>query len=316
MSATPGTHRHVSSVRRRLAAIAILLIVVTAGSAVAMYRMSSSRDPKVESDDMTTQTVQTTPSPTLEGIAAESRRLLAASLESTSPQEPAATDTQAPELAAQPQPTSPGFTVCIDPGHQQRADLRLEPIGPGSSTMKERCRGGTTGNETSIAEYRLTLIIAKALASELAARGIGVVLTRDTHDANISNKERAEFAAAHGADLFLRLHLDGATDRHVRGALTLYPAVNEWTGPIADRSLAAAKIIHHQYIAGTGLADRGLVARTDISGFNWSTVPAVLVELAMLTNHEDEALAVDPAFQARMARALADGVIAFRDANQ
>ena len=35
--------------------------------------------------------------------------------------------------------------VVIDPGHQQKANLNLEPIGPGATTQKYKVTDGTTG---------------------------------------------------------------------------------------------------------------------------------------------------------------------------
>lgn len=37
------------------------------------------------------------------------------------------------------------FLVVIDPGHQQKANLNLEPIGPGATTQKYKVTDGTTG---------------------------------------------------------------------------------------------------------------------------------------------------------------------------
>lgn len=37
------------------------------------------------------------------------------------------------------------FLVVIDPGHQQKANLNLEPVGPGATTQKYKVTDGTTG---------------------------------------------------------------------------------------------------------------------------------------------------------------------------
>ena len=46
---------------------------------------------------------------------------------------------------SRPSPPAVQAVVSIDPGHQGRANLAKEPVGPGSSTMKEKVRGGSTG---------------------------------------------------------------------------------------------------------------------------------------------------------------------------
>ena len=37
------------------------------------------------------------------------------------------------------------FTVCIDPGHQEKGDPKGEPIAPGSGNKKPRVSSGTAG---------------------------------------------------------------------------------------------------------------------------------------------------------------------------
>ena len=100
-----------------------------------------------------------------------------------------------------------GHIVCIDPGHQAKGDSKMEPNGPGSSTMKARVTGGTKGTTTGIFEYQLNLTVADELRDELTRRGYRVYMTRDSHNVNISNKERAEYATSVGAEITVRIHL-------------------------------------------------------------------------------------------------------------
>ena len=60
-----------------------------------------------------------------------------------------------------------------------------------------------------------------------------------------------------------------------------------------------------------GFPDRGLQERSDITGFNWADVPAILVEVGFMTNPtEDRALAT-AAYRERAARGLCRGVLRF-----
>jgi N-acetylmuramoyl-L-alanine amidase len=204
--------------------------------------------------------------------------------------------------------TSGGLVICIDPGHQAQSDLSPEPIGPGASETKERVRGGATGTTTKIPEYEVVLQIASNLKAELEERGYTVVLTRDTNDVNISNAERAQMANEAQADLFIRIHADGSTDPSVAGISTLYPGPNQWTKPIVTPSENAARSIQEAVIASTGAVSRGVVARTDLSGFNWCTVPAVLVECGFMSNAVEDRLLASPHYQTKLAAGIAAGV--------
>ena len=60
--------------------------------------------------------------------------------------------------------------------------------------MKARVTSGATGVASGVKEHELTLEIALLLRTELESRGYTVLLTRETHDVNISNMERAQMA--------------------------------------------------------------------------------------------------------------------------
>ncbi len=203
------------------------------------------------------------------------------------------------------------YVVCIDPGHQAQANLDPEPIGPGSSETKEKVRGGTTGKTTGMPEYQTMLEVSLKLKEALEARGVDVVMTRTANDVDISNAERAEVANQAGADLFVRMHADGSNDASVSGCSTLYAAGNTWVQPIEERSKAAAEDVQTALAAKTGAASRGTVPRSDITGFNWARVPAILVESGFMSNPEEDRLLNTPEYQQRVADGIADGVLIY-----
>nr|WP_246869633.1 N-acetylmuramoyl-L-alanine amidase [Priestia megaterium] len=136
------------------------------------------------------------------------------------------------------------FLVVIDPGHQNRANTAPEPIGPSAKETKMKVTGGTSGVATGKPEYKLTLEASLILGQLLESRGIKVIFTRTTNDVNISNRERAEVANQNTADLFIRIHADGSTDRNVHGLSVLTPANNSpYTKTIFDDSLKASQFI-------------------------------------------------------------------------
>ena len=68
--------------------------------------------------------------------------------------------------------------VVIDPGHDMRANLETEPIGPGSSTRKIKDGGGTSGVVSGLREAELNLRVAFRLRPLLQRAGVRVVMTR------------------------------------------------------------------------------------------------------------------------------------------
>lgn len=204
------------------------------------------------------------------------------------------------------------FVVAIDPGHQAKADPTLEPIGPGSTRLKARVSSGTQSVNTGAPESELVLAIGLQLKDALEAHGIEVVMTRTTQDVNISNSERAQVANAAGADLFVRIHADGATDRSINGILMLYPAnIAGWTDDIAAESKEAASLALEQLLLATGAHDRGLSVRDDITGFNWSDVPVILPEIGLMTNPTEDALLATPEYQAKIVHGLTQAILSY-----
>lgn len=204
-----------------------------------------------------------------------------------------------------------GFVVTIDPGHQSRSDQSPEPIGPGATVTKPRVLGGTTGVSTRIPEYEIALQISMNLKQRLEAAGVKVVMTRQTNDVNVSNAERARIANAAGADLFVRIHADGSPDTSISGISTLYPESNQWTAAIAQPSKRAAELIHAAVISATGAVCRGTIARGDLSGFNHSQVPVVLVESGFMSNPVEDRLLASPHYQDKLAQGITEGIFAY-----
>ncbi|MHB1340404.1 MAG: N-acetylmuramoyl-L-alanine amidase [Coriobacteriia bacterium] len=209
------------------------------------------------------------------------------------------------------QVASARYIVCIDPGHQDKANADPEPVGPGSSKTKAKVTGGATGCTTKQREPDLALSIANRLKTRLEAKGITVVLTRTTGAVDISNAQRAEVANTANADLFVRIHADGNTNGDVRGISTLYPAGNDWVGPITAKSLTAARAVHKATLGTTGAVDRGVVPRADLSGFNWARVPSVLVECGFLSNPVEDKLLATGEYQDKLADGMTRGIMAY-----
>lgn len=210
------------------------------------------------------------------------------------------------------EPAANSHVVVIDPGHQGRGDSSTEPNGPGSSTMKARVAGGTHGTTTGVYEYQLTLAISQQLQAELEKRGYTVYLTRTSHDVNISNMERAQYASSVGADIAVRIHANGSDNASVSGALALAPSSsNPYIAYLSDSSWSLSKCILDTYCAATGMSNQGVTASDTMTGINWSTVPVTILEMGYMTNPTDDTNMENPAYQARMVQGIADGIDAY-----
>ena len=128
----------------------------------------------------------------------------------------------------------------------------------------------------------------------------------------MGNIARAAVANRARADLFLRVHADGSTNRADRGTHTLYPAFQRgWTDDIYAGSRRAAALVQRSLVRRLRSPNRGLAERRDLTGFNWANVPAILVEVGFLTNPTDDRLLTSPSYQERAARGMCEGVLAF-----
>ncbi|WP_336969366.1 N-acetylmuramoyl-L-alanine amidase, partial [Bacillus cereus] len=203
--------------------------------------------------------------------------------------------------------------VVIDPGHQQKANLNLEPIGPGATTQKYKVTDGTTGVVTKKREAVLVLEMAFVLKEKLEAKGMQVLMTRTSQDVDISNKERATLANDHKANLFLRLHADGSENPNQSGFAVLTPAEGSpYTKEIYAESLQISQTIVKKMRENQQVKVNGIKFRDDLSGFNWSKVPGVLLELGFMSNYEEDKKLSDPQYVNSLLQSVTDSVDEYR----
>jgi N-acetylmuramoyl-L-alanine amidase len=201
--------------------------------------------------------------------------------------------------------------ICLDPGHGTPPAIgaQKEQIGPGSHVMKIKDGGGTAG------EAEVNLAIALRARTLLLRAGYRVAMTRTGPTFRYGsggNIARAQFCNVRHAALMLRIHADGSFDHRLHGAFTLFPAYHRgWTDDIYARSLRAARLVQHAVVQATGAKDLGLVPRSDLTGFNWANVPAILVETGFLTNPAERRRLESSAYEWRVARGLTAGVRAY-----
>jgi N-acetylmuramoyl-L-alanine amidase len=198
-----------------------------------------------------------------------------------------------------------GFTVCVDPGHPSETSA------------------GTQSPDGKLSERHVNWVVANDLVPLLRAAGASVVLTKTSERELVTNRRRAEIANAAHANLFLRLHCDAADSS---GLATYYPDrqghVQGHTGPswaIIAASRHAAALFQPAVIAALQgqVANRGVKGESAtgvggrqgaLTGSIFSDVPALTVEMVVLTNPHDYAYIRVPAHQEAMAKALLAGV--------
>jgi N-acetylmuramoyl-L-alanine amidase len=206
---------------------------------------------------------------------------------------------------------APAPLVCLDPGHgtPPAVGRQTEPIGPGSRVLKIKDGGGASG------EAAVALAIARKTRALLLRRGYRVAMTRTGplfRYGNGGNIARAQFCNRRHAALMIRIHADGSTDTSQHGFSTLYPAWHRgWTDDIYGRSLKAARLIRSASVSATRAKNLGLIPRSDLTGFNWANVPAVLVECGFMSNPGERRLLQSSAYKWKVARGLTAGAAAF-----
>jgi len=208
--------------------------------------------------------------------------------------------------------------------------------------------GGDHGTRTpsGLTEKELTLDIARRTGERLAAAGFQVELTRDT-DRRVSLRDRALAANERRADLFVSIHVNWFEDgRANRGIETYYlgpsddPFVTELASlenresgySIADvrrlldsiyadlrqeQSRALAGAVQRRLVEAVReltpeVADRG-VKSAPFLVLVTTEMPAILAEVASLSNDEEARLLGDESYRDRIAVALCDGIRAYSD---
>ncbi len=227
----------------------------------------------------------------------------------TGTEEPAET-VEAEIVTPTPTPEGNGKKIAIDAGHQAHGNSEQEPIGPGASQTKAKVASGTTGRTTGVTEYQLNLDVSLKLRDELEARGYEVYMIREDNDVDISNAERAQLAAESGADILVRIHANGSDNTSVAGALTMAPST---ANPYLSQELIAecqklSQCIITTFCASTGANNQGVYQTDEMSGLNWCSIPATIVEMGYMTNPDEDTRMQTPEYQQQMVTGIADGI--------
>jgi N-acetylmuramoyl-L-alanine amidase len=236
---------------------------------------------------------------------------------------PAASAAPLPVFTAGARPTI--RTIVIDPGH-------------GGEDNGVTGRGGTL-------EKNLTLSISRRVKAVIeGGLGMRVILTHED-DRRIDAEGRVAIANNNKADLFISLHANGSPREAARGASIFTLSLDrfgedarrqsqaerevlpvfgggsreislvEWELAQAahlDQSNSFAAIID-QKLRNIGRLPSVTLQRALIRNLAGANMPAVLIEVGYLSNHDEEKLLTSSDFQNDLAQAITESVVAFRD---
>ena len=230
------------------------------------------------------------------------------------PDTPPVTDTETAEVT-ETEPTVigelEGRVFCIDPGHGDFAEAYTEPIGPGATETKAAFVSGTSGSYQTEAEFNLKM--AYLLKGMLEEKGAEVHMTRSDENAALSNIGRAEFANGLGCDMVVRIHADGSENTSIKGISVLIPAQNQYLNDpyVLSASKNAGQYVLDSMISAAGAENRGLILRDDLTGFNWTKVPCILVECGFMSNPDEDLLLADENYRILLAEGITKGLIEY-----
>lgn len=157
---------------------------------------------------------------------------------------------------------------------------------------------GAVNEETGLRECDVAFTVGKAVEKYLNAAGVETELLQSD-----SLYEICEAANASDSDIFVSIHCNAAEAEEANGTET-------WACAGSYRGSMLASCIQNQIVNALDTTDRGVKTATPgVNGLYVLThtdMPAVLVELAFITNDKDCRMLIDQ--QDELARAIARGV--------
>ncbi|MCS3917927.1 N-acetylmuramoyl-L-alanine amidase [Fervidibacter sacchari] len=182
---------------------------------------------------------------------------------------------------AQNLPAKDRPVAVIDAGHGSLTPLGIIDVGASHYGLKES---------------EIVLDIALRTQRHLEAKGWVVVTTRDGPWTPFTLSQRSKLANSVQADVFVSLHLNSHTSRRAHGLMVFY-----WRPE--DKQLA--EMLQNRLSEKLGLRNRGIKAEP-FAVLVWSPVPAVLIELAFISNRYEARRLSNPQFREKAAKALSD----------
>ncbi|MBR2649459.1 MAG: N-acetylmuramoyl-L-alanine amidase family protein [Sediminibacterium sp.] len=157
---------------------------------------------------------------------------------------------------------------------------------------------GATGVKLQLAEKEYTLLFAKALQKTLKKVGVKqIIMTRNT-DTSFDNKDRILWLQEQNPDFLISLHLNSSVKAEINGVSTYYKHIGY--RPLTQAILNRMLELKLTEFGNIGHFNFALNAPTDF--------PNCLVEIAFLSNEDDEKKIAKPVFHTQVAQKIQLGI--------
>lgn len=171
------------------------------------------------------------------------------------------------------------YTIVLDPGHGND---------PGAVNGKYH-------------EADANLAIAKKVGAKLKAKGYNVKYTR-TKDVHFSLEERCRMSNNWGADIFVSIHCNAATNKEASGIETWrYSSVGRMTKNLAEN-------VQTKLISATGWKNRGVKQSSTLYVLKKTIASAVLVECGFISNDAECKKLFSETWQNKIANGIVRGI--------
>jgi len=157
---------------------------------------------------------------------------------------------------------------------------------------------GAEGIKHHASEKENTLLYAKALEKSLKKLGVKKVIMTRNIDTSFDMKDRILFLQQQNPDFLISLHFNSSDNESVQGVSTFYKYIG--FRPLSQHLLKRMLELKLNEFGNIGSFNFGLNSPTDF--------PNALVEIAFLSNIEDEKKIISPKFRQDVAKKISLGV--------
>jgi N-acetylmuramoyl-L-alanine amidase len=157
---------------------------------------------------------------------------------------------------------------------------------------------GASGVNTNVLEKDYTLLIARELEKTFRKSGIKQVFMTRSIDTTLSMEERILALRKENPDVLLSIHLNSSSSDTIKGTSTYYRYIGFRT--LSQHILSSMLELKLKEFGNVGSFNFALSGPTEY--------PNCLVEVAFLSNPEDEKRIIDPKFHKAVSKKINEGI--------